>query len=53
MLEEFSENALPLNQAAKPEKVGPSDGCRGNAVPLAPESKYDFRELETYLGNVG
>ena len=35
------------------EKVGPSDGCRGNAVPLAAESKYDFRELETYLGNVG
>ncbi len=35
------------------EKVGPSDGCRGNAVPLAPESKYDFRELGAYLGKVG
>ena len=35
------------------EKVGPSDGCRGNAVPLAAESKYDFRELGAYLGNVG
>ena len=35
------------------EKVGPSDGCRGNDVPLAVESKYDFRELGAYLGNVG
>ena len=35
------------------EKVGPSDGCRGNAVPLAAESKYDFRELGAYLGKVG
>ena len=34
------------------EKVGPSDGCRGNAVPLAAESKYAFRELEVYLGKV-
>ncbi len=35
------------------ENVGPTDGCRGNAVPLAAESKYDFRELGAYLGNVG
>ncbi len=35
------------------EKVGPSDGCRENAVPLAVESKYNFRELGAYLGNVG
>ncbi len=35
------------------EKIGPSDGCRGNAVPLAAESKYDFRELGAYLGKVG
>ncbi len=35
------------------EKVGPSDGCRGNAVSLAAGSKYDFRELGAYLGNVG
>ena len=35
------------------ENVGPSDGCRGNAVPLAAESKYDFRELGDYLGIVG
>ncbi len=33
--------------------VGPTDGCRGNAVPLAAESKYDFRELAAYLGKVG
>jgi hypothetical protein len=35
------------------EKVGPSDGCRGNAVPLAAESKYDFRDLGAYPGKVG
>ena len=35
------------------ENVGLSDGCRGNAVPLAAESKYDFRDLGAYLGNVG
>ena len=35
------------------EKVGPSDGCRGNAVSLAAESKYDFREPGAYLGKVG
>ena len=29
------------------------DGCRGNAVPLAAEPKYDFRELRAYLGKVG
>ncbi len=34
-------------------KVGPSDGCRGNAVPLAAESKYDFRKPGVYLGKVG
>ena len=35
------------------ENVGPSDGCRGNAVPLAAELKYDFRELGACLGKVG
>ncbi len=35
------------------DKVGPSDGCQWNAVPLATESKYDFRELGAYLGNFG
>jgi len=36
------------------ENVGPSDGCRGNAVPLAAESTYDFREPGAYTkGNVG
>ncbi len=42
-----------LFENGRTEKVGPSDGCRGNAVPLAVESKYDFRELGAYLGNVG
>jgi hypothetical protein len=35
------------------KKVGPSDGCRWNAVPFAAESKYDFRELGAYLGKIG
>ncbi len=35
------------------EKVGPSDGRQGDALPLAAESKYDYRELGAYLGNVG
>ncbi len=30
------------------EKVGPSAGRRGDAVPLAAESKYDPRELGAY-----
>ncbi len=32
-------------QNGQTENVGPSDGCRGNAVPLTAESKYDFHEL--------
>ena len=35
------------------ENIGPSDGCRGNVVLLVAGSKYDFRELGAYLGNVG
>jgi hypothetical protein len=35
------------------EIVGPSDGCRGNAVVLAVESKYNFRELGSYLRRLG
>ena len=35
------------------EKVGSSVGCRGIAVSWAAESKYVFRELGAYLGNVG
>ena len=35
------------------KKVGPSDGCRGNAVPLAVGKWYDFHEIGWHLGNVG
>ncbi len=35
------------------EKVGPSGGRRGDAVPLAPELRYAFRELGAHLANVG
>ncbi len=34
-------------------KFGPSDGCKGDAVPLAVERRYDFPEFEGYLGNIG
>ncbi len=35
------------------QNVGPLDGCRGNAVPLAAVLKYDFHEFGAYLGKVG
>ncbi len=35
------------------ENAGPSDGCRGNVVPLAIESNYDLREPGANLENVG
>ena len=35
------------------EKIGPSDGCPGNAVPLPAKSEYEFRKLGAYLGKVG
>ncbi len=35
------------------EKIGPSDGCPGNAVSLPAKSEYEFRKLGAYLGKVG
>ncbi len=34
-------------------KIGPSDGCGRDAVPLVVEWWYDFPEFGGYLGNVG
>ncbi len=34
-------------------KIMPSDGCKGDTVPLAVERWYDFPEFGGYLGNVG
>jgi hypothetical protein len=34
-------------------KIRPSDGCGGDAVPLAVERWYIFPEFGGYLGNVG
>jgi len=34
-------------------KIMPSDGCKGDAVPLAGERWYDFPEFGGYLVNVG
>jgi len=34
-------------------KILPSDGCKGDAVPLAGERWYDFPEFGGYLVNVG
>jgi enamine deaminase RidA (YjgF/YER057c/UK114 family) len=40
-------------QHGQTENLGPSSGCRTTAVPMAPESKYDFHELEAYPENIG
>ncbi len=34
-------------------KIGPSDGCGRDAVPLAVGKWYDFHEFGWHLGNVG
>ncbi len=33
--------------------IMPSDGCEGDAIPLAVERWYDFREFGCHPGNVG
>ncbi len=34
-------------------KIRPSDGCKGDGVPLAVDQWYDFPEFGCHLGNVG
>ncbi len=34
-------------------KIRPSDGCKGDDVPLAVDQWYDFHEFGCHLGNVG
>ncbi len=34
-------------------KIRPSDGCKGDAVPLAVEQWYNFHKFECHQGNVG
>ena len=34
-------------------KIMPSDGCKGDTVPLAVGKWYDFHEFGCHLGNVG
>jgi len=34
-------------------KIMPSDGCKGDGVPLAVDQWYDFHEFGCYLGIVG
>jgi len=34
-------------------KIMPSDGCKGDTVPLALNRRYSFREFGCHLGNVG
>ncbi len=34
-------------------KLRPSDGCKGDGVPLAVERWYDFHGFGWHLGNVG
>ena len=33
--------------------IMPSDGCEGDAIPLAVERWYDFHEFGGYLAKVG
>jgi hypothetical protein len=47
----ISANGLP-NEGRSP-KIRSSDGCEGDAVPLAAERWYDFHEFGYHLGNVG
>ncbi len=34
-------------------KFMPSDGCKGETIPLAVGEWYDFHEFGCHLGNVG
>ena len=34
-------------------KIGASDGCGGNTVPLVPERGYDYQGFGDHLRNVG
>ena len=34
-------------------KIWPSDGCKGDTVPLAVGQWYNFHSVGCYLGNVG
>ena len=34
-------------------KIGPSEGCKGDAVPLTAEWWYEFHEFGWHLGNDG
>ena len=34
-------------------KIRPSDGCKGDGVPLAVDQCYDFHEFGRHMGNVG
>ena len=34
-------------------KIMPSDGCKGDTIPLAVGKWYDFHEFGWHLGNVG
>ena len=34
-------------------KIGPSDGCKGDTVPVVMERRYDFHGFGCHLGDVG
>ncbi len=46
-LTEWPSNRGPIT------KIMPSDGCKGNTVPLAVGKRYNFHEFGGHLGNVG
>ncbi len=44
---EWPSNSAPIT------KIMPSDGCEGDAVPLAVGRSYNFHEFGCHLGNLG
>ncbi len=43
----------PPSKRGPISKIRPSDGCKGDTVPLAVERWYDFHGFGCHLGNVG
>ncbi len=43
----------PTSKRGPISKIRPSDGCKGDTVPLAVGRQYNFREFGCHLGNVG
>ncbi len=42
-----------LSKRGPISKIKPSDGCKGDTLPLTVERWYDFHSVGCHLGNVG